>query len=97
MIACNMGIRMGYETDSDSELATGRNRRLSTPGAALLLFMSGVAAADQVKRELIEICCADIHDKQCSQREGGRGQTPEGEPLQLGLRAVRSRSLGLFG
>lgn len=33
-------------------------------------FYERVAAADQVKRELIEICCADIDNKQCEQAEG---------------------------
>lgn len=58
-----MGIRMGFGLKL-------------TLRAALLLFMSPVAAADQVKRELIEICCADIDNKQC---EAGRGGAKEGE------------------
>lgn len=58
--------------------------------AALLLFMSPVAAAAQVKRELIEICCADIDNKQCGQ---AKGEPKRGRLTAAGTGAV-DRLLG---
>lgn len=62
-------------------------------------FYERVAAADQVKRELIEICCADIDNKQCQQAEGetkrGRGDGGvQGETLTAAGSAAVDRLLG---